>query len=77
MAACNRRLLYVPGSTILSLDDDHLRMSSRAVVTLTSLAQHDNPKKGLQPVGNPVCSALHLAFFACHFTKVGERLIDI
>lgn len=30
-AAINRELLYVTNATVLSLDDDHLRMASRAV----------------------------------------------
>ena len=37
VAAVNRELLYVPNATILSLDDDHLRMASRAVTYLSFL----------------------------------------
>lgn len=48
--ACNRRLLYVPGATILSLDDDHVRIASRAVTMCSSLQQQNIPK-GLGPVG--------------------------
>ena len=34
VAAINRELVYVPSATVLSLDDDHLRMLSWAVVDL-------------------------------------------
>ena len=34
-AAINRDLLYIPNATVLSLDDDHLLMASRAVVEPT------------------------------------------
>lgn len=54
-----RELPYVPSATVLSLDDDHLRMASRAVLNLTYLQQHNNPKKDLGPVGNALCSALN------------------
>ena len=45
LAAVNRDLLYVPDSTVLSLDDDHIRMVSRAVPSLSFLQKHNNPKK--------------------------------
>lgn len=45
LAAINRRLLFNPHSTICSLDDDHLRLSSRAVTDLTSLRSVNNPLK--------------------------------
>lgn len=35
-AAINRLLVYVPRATIFSLDDDHQRLSSRAVTQLTT-----------------------------------------
>ena len=74
-AAINRDLLFVPKATVLSLDDDHLRMSSRAVTELTYLRQLNNPKKGLGPVGNALCSALNPFFLACHFTRCGEKVL--
>ena len=77
VAAINRELLYVPNATILSLDDDHLRMTSRAVTHLSFLQRHNNPKKGLGPVGNTLGSALTSTFFACHFTWCGEKLVHI
>ncbi|CDF34053.1 unnamed protein product [Chondrus crispus] len=75
VAAVNRELLYIPGATVLSLDDDHLRMASRAVSSLSFLQQHNNPKKGLGPVGNTLGSALTSVFFACQFTRRGEKLL--
>ena len=74
MGSINRELLYVPNATVLSLDDDHLRMASRSVLNLTYLQQHNNPKKGLGPVGNALCSALNPLFLAVHFTRHGEKV---
>lgn len=67
----------MPGATIISLDEDHLEMASRAVTTLTTLPQYNKPKMGLGPVGNALCSALHPVFFGCHFTRVGEKLLHV
>lgn len=75
VAAINRDLVHVQGASVLSLDDDHLRMASRAVVELSYLRQHNNPKKGLGPVGNALCSALNPFFIACHFTRTEEKLL--
>ena len=72
-AAINRELLYVPNATVLSIDYDHLRMASRAVTELTYLLQHNNPKKGLGPVGTALCSALNPFVLGCHFTRTGEN----
>ena len=77
VAAYNGRLLYVPGATILSLDDYYLRIASRAVTTLTCLQQYKNPKKGLGPVGNELCSALNPVFFGYHFTIEGKKLLHV
>ena len=73
-AAINRELLYIPNGTVLSLDDNHLRMGSRAVTELTYLQQHNNPKKGLGPVGTAMYSALNPFVIACHLTRTGEKL---
>ena len=75
-AAINREFIYVANATVISLDDDHLRMASRAVVDLTYVKQLNNPKKGLGPVGNALCSALNPFFLACHFSRSGERLLN-
>ena len=75
VAAVNRDLLYVPISTVLSLDDDHLCMASRAVSQLSFLQQHKNPKKGLGPVENTLGSALIPFFYACYFTRCVEKLV--
>ena len=77
VASINRELLYVPNATVFSLDDNHLRMASRAVINLTYLQQHNNPKKGLGPVSNALCSALNPLYIACHFTRHGENLRHI
>ena len=45
ISAINRELVYVPSATVLSLDDDHLRIKSWEVVELTYLQQCNNPKK--------------------------------
>ena len=50
-------------------------MASRSVVELKYLQQHNNPKKGLGPVGNALCSALNPFFIASHFTRTGEKLL--
>lgn len=76
IAAINRFLMYVPGTTIFSLDDDHLRLSSRVVSILTSLRQVINPTKALGPVNNAVCSALTSGFLAGHHSRPKEQLID-
>ena len=75
-AAINRDLLYVKNATAFPLYDDHLRMASRSVVEITYLKQHNNPKKGLGPVGNALCSALNPFFIACNFTRTGEACSD-
>ena len=77
LAVVNRSIVYVPGKTIFSLDDDHQKLRSRAVTQLTNLAQVNNPKKALGPVNNAVCSALTSAFIASHYTRPGEKLIHI
>ena len=74
VALINRELLYVPNAPVFSLDDDHLRMASRAVMNLTCLQQHINPKKGQGPVGKVICSLLNPPFIACHFTWYREKL---
>lgn len=74
-AAINRDLWYIPNAKVLSLDDDHLRVVSRAVAGLTDLQQYNNPKMGLCPVGTAMCSALNPLFIACHFTRTGGRLL--
>lgn len=48
-------------------------MVSRAVVELSYLQHHKNPKKGLALVGNALCSALNRLFSACHITRTGEK----
>ena len=77
VSSINRRLCYVPGSTILSLDDDLLRLSSRDVLALTALAQTNNPKKGLGVVNNALCSALTSLFLVAHHSRPGETLTDV
>ena len=77
VASVNRRLCYLPGSTILSLDDDLLRLSSRDVLTLTALSQTNNPKKGLGVINNALCSALTSLLIVAHHSRPGESLVDI
>lgn len=50
VAPINRQLQYVPSATVLSLENDHLRMASPAVLNLNYLQQHNNRKKGLRSV---------------------------
>lgn len=76
-AAIIRNLLYIRGSTVFSLDDDHLRMASRSVMALTYLQQHNNRKKGLGAVGNTLWCALNPFFYACHFTRTGEKFLHL
>ena len=52
LAAFNRKLFCVPGSIIFSLEDDHLRLSSRSVSLVTNLRQINNPDKAFGPVSN-------------------------
>ena len=75
LASINRSLVYVPGSTIFSLDDDHQRLRCRSVTSLTNLSQLNNPQIALGPVNNAVCSALTSAFIASHYCRPGEKLI--
>ena len=77
LAAVNRTLLYVPGATIFSLDDDHQRLRSRAVTEFTNLSQVNNPKKALGPVNNAMCSALTSVFLASHYSRPKEQVIHI
>jgi B-box zinc finger len=77
IADVNRHLVYVPGSTVFSLDDDHLRLSSRAVSDMTGLRVTNNPAKALGPVQNSICSALTGLFIAGHHTRRGESLLDV
>ena len=75
-ADVNSSLLFVPDATIVSLDDDHLRLSSRTVTTLTNLRSINNPKKALGPVCNAACSALLSFFLAGHHSRPHENLSD-
>eukprot|EP00178_Gracilaria_changii_P016681 TRINITY_DN479_c3_g1_i11.p1 TRINITY_DN479_c3_g1~~TRINITY_DN479_c3_g1_i11.p1 ORF type:complete len:1373 (+),score=138.00 TRINITY_DN479_c3_g1_i11:3191-7309(+) len=77
LSAVNRSLLYVPGQTVFSLDDDHQRLRSRAVAEFTTLSHVNNPQKALGPVNNALCSALTSTFLASHYSRVGEKLIDV
>ena len=70
----NSSILYCPGSTILFLDDDHLRMSSRFDSETTPLRITNNPEKALGPVQNAVCSALTGCYLAVHHIRIGENL---
>ena len=65
----NRRLLYVPGATMFSLDDDHIRVSSIDVTQYTNLQQLNNPSKALGPVSNALCSAFNPWILACHYSR--------
>ena len=76
-AALNRRLLYIPDATLFSLDDDHLRLSSRAVTQYTNLQQLNNPSKALGPGSNALCSALNLLILACHYSRPREKIVDV
>ena len=76
IAAINRRLLYVPNAIILSLDDDHLRLSSRVMARLTNLRQVNNPVKALGPVCNAICSAFTSVYIAGHYSRPNEQLSD-
>lgn len=77
LAAVNRSPLFIPNATICSLDDDHIRMSSRSVTQLTNLRSVNNPKKALGPVNNAICSALTSVYLVGHFSRNGEKNIDI
>lgn len=66
ISSINRRILYVPGATINSLDDDHFRLSSKSVSHLTQLSVINNPKKALGPVSNAICSAMNPFLIVCH-----------
>lgn len=77
LSAVNRSLVNFEGVTIYSVDDDHNRPSSRAVVHVTNLSHINNPKKALGPVNNAVCSALTHAFIASHYIKSNEKVTDV
>ena len=77
LASINRSLVYIPDSTIFSLDDEHQRLRSRAITAVTNLSQFNNSQKALGPVNNAVCSALTSAFIASHYSRPGEKIIRI
>lgn len=77
IAAINSNLLYVPEGTISSLDDDHLRLSSRDVSNLTNLQHINNPKEWLGPACNALCSALCSFFLVGDITRKGEQIIHV
>ena len=77
LAAINRRLVNVEGVTIYSVDDDHNRLSFKAVVQLTRLSHVNNPIKALGPVNNAACSALTHAFIASHYSRPHEKVIHV
>lgn len=77
VAAVNRDFIYVPGITMLSLDDDHLCISSRSVLTFSYLQQNNHPRKGLGLIGNALSSALHPLFNEIDFSQDAEKLLDI
>ena len=77
IASVNRSLLYCQEGTICSVDDDHLRLTSKAVYHMTELRVINNPKKALGPVCNALCSAL-LSFYICgHHSRPKEGLLDV
>ena len=76
VASINRRLCYVPGSTICSLDV-FLKLSYRDVLTLNGLSQINNHKKVLGIVINAICSTLTSLFLIAHHSRPGDSLIDI
>ena len=76
-AAVNQRLLYIPGATLFSLDDDHLRFFSRAVTQYTNIKSLNNLSKALGPVNNALCSALNPLILACHYLRPPEKIVDV
>ena len=66
LATVNRRPGNVESVTNYSVDDDHDRLSSGAVIHLKNLSQVNNPRKALGPVNNATSSASTLAFVASH-----------
>ena len=76
VASVSRRLCYVPGSIILSLDDDLFRLSSRDVLTLTALSQTNKPKNGLGVINNALYSGLTSIFIVAHHSRPDESLVD-
>ena len=76
-AAVYRRLLYIPGATLFSLDDDPLRIISRAVTQYTNLQQLNNPSRALVPVSNALCSAPNPLILACHNSRPREKIVDV
>ncbi|CAN8067667.1 unnamed protein product [Agarophyton chilense] len=77
LAVVNRLFLYVSGVKIFSLDDDHQRLRSRAVAQLTKMAHVNIPQKALGPVNNAMCSALDPVFLASHYSRPGEKIIEV
>lgn len=77
LASVNRNLLYVPGATVLSLDDDHQIMRSRAVTQLANLSHVKNPKKALGPVTHALCSALNPVFLVSNYSSPKEQIIHV
>lgn len=75
IATVDRDLLYVPSATVLSLDEDHLRMVSGADVELTNLTQYKT-QKGPQTCRKCLVFCLKPLFIACHFTRCWEKLIQ-
>lgn len=76
LAAINSRL-FIPNATICSLDDDHIRLSSRAVTNLTNLQSLNNPEKVLGHVNDAIGSAQTSVYLAGRFSRNEEKQIDI
>lgn len=77
VASINRRLVFVPTSSILSVDEDHIRMRSKRVSRETNLSHINNPTKALGPVKNAVCSSLTAVYIAGHCTRQNDGPQDI
>lgn len=63
LAGVNTSLLYVPGVSVFSLDDDHQRLRSSTVAQMTTLRDIDYPQNAMGPINNALCSALNPCFW--------------
>ena len=76
VASISWELLYVPTDTVLLLDGDHVRIVSRAVLNLTYLQQHNNPKAVLV-LSATHCALLPISFLSVHFIRIGGNFRHI
>ena len=77
VAVANSDLIVQKASFIGSIDDDHSRMKSFLVDSLTSLKHANNPAKALGPAMTALCEALTGFFVSGRFERKGKKVREI